>query len=143
MEKKIIVVLVILAVVGVGTYYLVFNNNYNSNATPNNVAPVAQSKVSPTSETSVSNTQTTSDVTVNIKNFSFNPKTLNIKTGVKITWVNNDSVPHTVTSDSGNMLNSPTLSPGQSFSFTFSNIDSVNYHCGIHPAMKGKVVVEK
>lgn len=141
MEKKIIAVLIILAVVGVGTYYLVFS--YNSNAASNTYTPVIQSKTSPAQETPVSDVQTTSDVTVNIKNFSFNPETLNVKNGAKVTWVNNDSAPHTITSDLGNMLNSTTLSPGQSFSFTFTGPAVASYHCKIHPMMKGVIVVEK
>jgi plastocyanin len=59
-----------------------------------------------------------------------------------VTWTNNDSVAHTVTSDSNGLLNSPTLSPGDSYSFTFPNSGSTNYHCNIHTMMRGTVIVQ-
>lgn len=90
-----------------------------------------------------SNNNTPKASSISIKNFSFSPATLAIKTGTKVTWINDDTVSHTVTSDSGNLLNSGTLSPGQSFSFTFTDTGAVNYHCSIHPMMKGKIVVQK
>jgi len=126
--KKILVILVALIVMG-GVYYLTADNETQM-PTP-----------TPTSSTSAVETPTSSNVTVNIKNFVFNPTTITIKSGTRVTWVNNDSVPHTVTSDSGSLLNSGTLAPGQSFSFSFSSVTSVNYHCALHPAMKGTVIV--
>ncbi len=133
----------VLVIVGVGIYYAVSKNN--PNVTSNIPASTTQSPTTPTPTVPVANTPTPapSSVTVSIKNFSFNPSTLTIKTGTKVTWVNNDSVPHTVTSDSGSLLNSPTLSPGQSFSFTFISSGTINYHCNIHLMMKGSVVVQK
>ena len=126
--KKILVILVALIVMG-GVYYLTADKETRI-PTP-----------TPTSSTSAVETPTSSNVTVNIKNFVFNPTTITIKSGTRVTWVNNDSVPHTVTSDSGSLLNSGTLAPGQSFSFSFSSVTSVNYHCALHPAMKGTVIV--
>lgn len=127
MKNSIIIVVVII--LGLGAYYL-----FSKNSSPLPLAPTAL--VSNTPETPAP-----SSATVSIKNFSFNPTTMTVKTGTKVTWTNNDSVPHTVTSDSGNLLNSLTLSPGQSFSFTFANAGSINYHCKIHPMMKGGIIV--
>ena len=122
--KKTIITIAIIAVVGFGIYFIV------SRPTP--AGPVSNNPTAPATE----------NITVSIKNFSFNPSTLTIKTGAKITWVNNDNVPHTITSDSGNLLDSKTISSGQSFSFVFTSPGSVNYHCNIHPTMKGAVIVE-
>ncbi len=60
-----------------------------------------------------------------------------------MTWVNNDTVPHTATSDTG-VWDSGTLNPGQSFSFTFNDAGTFPYHCAIHGAasMSGTIVVE-
>ncbi len=137
--QKIIIFLIVLAVIGIGAYYLVSKNNSGG------ALPAINSSATPTPIVSaiVSKTPTAASVTVEIKNFSFSPSTLNIKTGTKVTWINNDSVPHTVTSDAGNLLNSPTLSPGQSFGFTFTEHGSVNYHCGIHPTMKGGIIINQ
>lgn len=78
---------------------------------------------------------------VSIKSFSFNPAILNIKIGTKATWTNQDSASHTVTSDSGTELNSDSFSQGKSYSHIFENAGTFEYHCSIHPSMKGKVIV--
>lgn len=103
--------------------------------------PTASSSATPTPAVSaiVSTTPTNESITVEIKNFSYNPSPLNIKTGTKVTWINKDNAPHTITSVSGNLLNSPTLSKEQSFSFTFTNPGTINYYCTFHPMMKGSV----
>jgi len=78
-------------------------------------------------------------VTVSIKNFAFNPAVISITKGTKVTWVNEDSAPHTTTSEGS--FDSGTLSKGQSFSYIFAEAGTFNYKCSIHPSMKGKVVV--
>ena len=138
--KNTIIIIVVLLIIGVSGYY--FITNQNSNATPSNTPTVSNNPTNNISPDSNNTNTTVSNVTVDIKNFSFNPSPLTIKVGTKVTWINNDNVPHTVTSDSGSLLNSPTLSPGQSFSFTFTKSGTENYHCTIHPMMKSKIVVE-
>jgi amicyanin len=147
---KTLVTLLVIVVVIIGGYYLFANHNSstqnttqtpvdNSQSTVNN-APVTTSPTPQPTPTPTTPTQAT--VVINIKNFAFNPSTVTIKAGTIVTWVNNDSAPHTVTSDSGSLLHSSTLSPGQSFSFTFANTGTFNYHCSIHPMMHGQIVVE-
>ncbi len=79
---------------------------------------------------------------ISMKSLAFNPVILTVKTGTKVTWTNDDNVPHTVTSTSGSTLNSGTISPGQSFSFTFNNEGITTYRCNIHPMMTGTIVVK-
>lgn len=78
---------------------------------------------------------------VSISNFSFSPATLNVTAGTKVTWTNNDSVTHTVTSDTGS-FDSGNLSSGSSFSQTFSAAGTFPYHCGIHTYMKATIIVK-
>lgn len=136
--NKIILTIVVLAVVGISAYFLFFSSGSKEPAAEN-LAPIAIPTATPSA--TVSKTPAPASVSVNISNFAFNPPTLIVKKGTKVTWVNNDSAPHTVTSDSGSLLNSPTLALGQSFSFTFSNLGTFNYYCAIHPMMKGSVIV--
>jgi len=75
-----------------------------------------------------------------IKNFSFQPDVLKVKVGAKVTWTNDDTVPHTVTADT-NSFASGNLQPAGSFSFTFTRPGTYAYHCSIHPSMHGSVVV--
>jgi len=77
---------------------------------------------------------------VSISGYAFNPASLNVSTGTTVTWTNNDSVTHTVTSDTG-AFTSGNLDPGQTFSFTFSQAGTFAYHCSIHTSMHGTVTV--
>lgn len=79
---------------------------------------------------------------VSIKGFAFNPSSLTVSVGTTVTWTNDDSVAHTVTSDSGSELTSAQIAPGQSYSHTFSTAGTFSYHCAIHPSMKAQVVVQ-
>jgi len=79
---------------------------------------------------------------VEIKNFAFVPSEITIKSGETIVWTNKDSTSHTITSDSGSEISSPSLSNGQTYSHTFNSAGAFDYHCSIHPSMKGKVIVE-
>lgn len=80
------------------------------------------------------------NVNVDIKDFSFHPNETYLVSGTTVTWTNNDSVTHTVTGTSGK-LGSDALRQGQKFSYTFSAPGTYDYHCAIHPFMKGKIVV--
>jgi plastocyanin len=78
---------------------------------------------------------------VSIVNFSFQPATLTVPAGTRVTWTNNDSVAHTSTADGG-AWDSGRLDPGQSFSHTFDTPGTFTYHCAIHPFMTGMITVE-
>ncbi len=79
---------------------------------------------------------------VSISNFAFSQKEITVKAGTTVTWTNNDSAPHTVTSDSGSELSSASLAKGQSYSHTFTQPGTYAYHCSVHPQMAGKVAVQ-
>lgn len=91
--------------------------------------------------------------TVTIQNFAFAPSTLTVKAGTKVTWTNNDSAPHTVTSTDGpstsasatGSFDSGQMASGDSFSFTFAKAGTYYYECTIHASMASmhaKVVVQ-
>jgi plastocyanin len=73
----------------------------------------------------------------------FSPSSITVVIGVNntVVWVNDDTSPHTVTSDTG-VFNSGNLSPGQTFQFTFTQPGNYAYHCSYHPWMTGNVTVE-
>jgi plastocyanin len=75
------------------------------------------------------------------------PLNLEINTNTKVTWVNDDSVPHTIQSQDefGNVIdlfNSPPLNTGDRFEFTFEESDVYNYYCSFHPWRVGVVTVK-
>ena len=73
-------------------------------------------------------------------NRAYAPDDVNVSAGDTVTWMNNDSIEHTSTSD-GNGWNSGVVAPGARFSFTFQTAGTFSYHCSIHPGMVGTVVV--
>lgn len=82
-------------------------------------------------------------VGVIIQDFAFNPEVLTVSAGTTVRWTNRDSAPHTVNGDiNGNSFASEILNKGDSFEFRFSSAGSYGYKCGLHPSMKGKIVVE-
>jgi plastocyanin len=72
--------------------------------------------------------------------YGVNP--LVIQQGTTVTWVNNDSMPHTATSTSG-IWDSGVLNSGQNYSFAFENVGTFPYICTIHGAasMSGTIQV--
>jgi plastocyanin len=78
---------------------------------------------------------------VSIANFAFNPADLTVKAGDSVTWTNNDSAPHTVTSDSG-AFDSGQLSQGAKFTQKFDKAGTYSYHCTNHPSMTAKITVQ-
>jgi plastocyanin len=79
---------------------------------------------------------------VTIKNFAFAPAALTVKAGTKVTWTNQDSDAHTVTSQNNTgPLASAALSTGQSYSYTFTKPGTYSYLCTIHPFMTATVTV--
>lgn len=80
--------------------------------------------------------------TVAIKNFAFAPAAITVKVGTKVTWTNQDTDAHTVTSQTGGgPLNSQPLNTGQSYSYTFTKAGTFSYLCTIHPFMTATVTV--
>ena len=79
---------------------------------------------------------------VAIKNFAFSPTALKVKVGTKVTWTNEDTDAHTVTSlNSVGPLSSQALNTGQSYTYTFTKPGTYNYQCTIHPFMTASVTV--
>jgi plastocyanin len=83
----------------------------------------------------------------------WSPNPVNVKVGDTVTWTNDDSQAHTVTSgkdssdpDLGKVFDSspnfnPLLAPKQTFQHKFTTAGEVPYFCQLHPTMIGKVVV--
>ena len=82
----------------------------------------------------------TSANTITIENFSFKPDVLNVKIGDIVIWRQDDSAVHTIVSY--NLFESPTLNRGDEFVYAFQTAGEYDYHCGIHPSMKGKIIVQ-
>ena len=77
-----------------------------------------------------------------IENFTFMPGELEVAGGTTVTWTNKDENAHTVKDEGGaDFQESEELEQGETFTFTFATPGTYTYICGIHPYMKGTVVV--
>lgn len=79
-----------------------------------------------------------------IKNYAFVPGVIRAKVGETITLYNDDVVEHTIADDAQGGWVSQRLHGGSSVAIKFGDAPGeFNFHCSIHPAMRGKVIVEK
>ena len=105
-------------------------------------APTETVTASPTQTVTGSPTQTMTaqQVAIDITNFAFVPATVTISKGTTVVWTERDSgISHTVTGDG---FDSGPLSQGDTFSQTFNDAGTFNYHCSIHPTMTGTIIVQ-
>lgn len=136
----VVVVIVVLLIV-VGAIFALAGNKKNDNKPAMNMNQSSQTNNSSNSQSSSSSPVATDSVT--IQNFAFSPDNITVKVGSTVTWTNQDSTDHSVTSDDGvtGGPDSQLLTKGQSYSFTFSKAGTYTYHCKIHSDMTGTVVV--
>jgi plastocyanin len=83
------------------------------------------------------------DQSVAIANYAFDPESITVKVGTKVTWTNSDDFDHTATSDDGAPAEFDTgeLESEGSGDFTFEEPGTYGYHCDIHSYMEGTVEV--
>ena len=83
------------------------------------------------------------DVTVRV--FQFQPGALEVHGGARVTWTNQDDIPHTVTSglpgSPDGRFDVQLAGKGASGSATFAEPGVYPYFCAKHPSMRGEVVV--
>jgi plastocyanin len=84
-------------------------------------------------------------------NPNFNPDTLTVKKGDKITVTNKDTLPHTVTSGTGptdpnnaKQFDTSIIEAGKTADIQTTNLSPGQYpfFCSVHPYMTGKLVVQ-
>jgi len=74
------------------------------------------------------------------------PSVITIQSGQQVTWVNEDSAFHSVTSgfygSPTELFDSGHLDPFESYTVDFDETGTFDYFCTLHPWMKGQVIVE-
>lgn len=78
--------------------------------------------------------------TVTIDSLSYSPKTLIVRRGDRITWINKDPIPHTVTATHG-AFDSHAIAPGHSWTYVARKPGAYDYGCTFHVTMKGRLEV--
>jgi plastocyanin len=77
--------------------------------------------------------------TVTIEGMMFKPPQLSVRRGDRITWVNKDLFPHTVTADGA--FDSQDLAPEKSWSYVAAKAGNFAYRCKLHPTMTARLIV--
>ena len=81
-----------------------------------------------------------------IEDICYIPSTIVVEKGKSITWINEDSSFHSVTSgfygESTGLFDSGYLDPYQSYTLYFDEFGTYDYFCTLHPWMKAQVIVE-
>jgi plastocyanin len=82
----------------------------------------------------------------NEANWCYSPSEITANVGSTITWLNEDSGLHTVTSgyydNFDGTFDSGHIDPGKTFSYTFEKLGDFHYYCTLHPWMEGTVIVK-
>ena len=132
MVKKNAVVIASAVIAGaiVATYVLSGNMNMGVEGSGNGQKPT----------TPIPENSTVVKIVANTGSNSFSPNPVEVKVGETVTWVNDDSGRHTVTSKD-DVFESELMGKGQSFSYTFDKAGEYPYFCSPHPGMVGTVVV--
>ncbi|CDI05879.1 Protease inhibitor Kazal-type (fragment) [Candidatus Nitrosotenuis uzonensis] len=103
-------------------------------------APAMSAKVSIPSGSSVPGCEATNECYI--------PAEVTIGIGGTVTWTNDDTAAHTVTSGNINaggpdgVFDSSIFMAGKTFEHTFDEAGEYDYFCIVHPWMTGKVIVE-
>ena len=85
---------------------------------------------------------TEQQVSVEVIDNDFTPRTLTVNRGSTVTWKFNADLPHNVTDDRGAFA-SETLGKGDEFHRTFETAGVFYYYCTIHHGMQGTLTVRE
>jgi len=80
------------------------------------------------------------DVQIRMRNFAFGPAAVTVAVGYRITWIDDDAVPHSATAQDG-QWNTNQVVPGGNFTVTMTKPGTYAYSCNDHPFMQAKVIV--
>jgi plastocyanin len=79
-------------------------------------------------------------VEADMLDFRFDPEELRVTTGSTVRWTNRGRAPHSVAAEDGSFA-STLFDSGGVYEVTFAQAGTFNYVCGLHPNMRGVVIV--
>lgn len=146
MNNKIIIgVIVIALLVGIG--FIVSSSKSNTSSNPT-LTTTPQAATEPISQATASSQTTQEQNTITLDSSGFSPKSLTIKVGDKVTWVNKsgadaaiNSSPHPTHTDYP-PLNLDAFPNDGTLSLTFDKSGTYKYHNHLNPSQSGTIAVE-
>lgn len=145
MNKTLIITIIVILLIVAG--YFIFRGSSTPTLYPSSTdqTPISINNV-PQTPTS---TSTKENLVVNYTDSGFSPKTITIKKGQTVTFVNQSSSdmwvasnPHPVHTDYPGFDEKASVGNGGSWSFTFNKVGQWGYHNHKNPSSGGTVVVE-
>ena len=130
---------ILLALCAIGALAAVGCGSSNQSSTSSGSSTPAASS----STAAASSSSSGGGVAIKMQNIAFDPKDVTVKVGQKVTWTNDDSIDHNVTSQSGESIKSDNFGKGGTFSFTPTQAGTIKYVCTIHPGMTATLTVTK
>jgi plastocyanin len=84
-----------------------------------------------------------SDITVNMKSLSYDPRNVEVHVGDSVVWTNSSFTKHTATSDDSKTFDTDEIKPNESSKpVKFEKEGEFKYHCKIHgKSMSGTIIV--
>ncbi len=138
MRKELIILIVLFSVfLAMGCASNTGNDTQKPATPPETPATPPETPATPPETPAVPASGKTVEIT--IQSFAFNSDSVTISPGDAVRWTNMDSVAHTVI---GNDFSSGNLNKGESYEHIFAKAGTYDYHCSIHPSMKGAVIVK-
>jgi len=81
------------------------------------------------------------DAKIMIDNFKFSPTPLTVSVGTTVTWLNRDDIPHSIVVPSLGVRSHP-MDTDEYFAYRFEKAGTYDYICGMHPFMRGQIIVK-
>ena len=82
-------------------------------------------------------------VVIHMKDIKFDPQDASAGVGQEICWINDDTVDHDATAQSGADFKSELFGQGETFTATVDKPGTVQYECTVHPGMTGTIQVSR
>ncbi len=146
---RVIVVVIVIALLGLGGWWVLNNRQTSGPAVSTPTSQVDNSaQPTPASTNASDSANSGRETVVNITELGFAPKTVTVKTGGTITWVNTDKVNHTVNSDVHPthllypFLNLGAIAPGDKKSLVVTKTGTFTYHDHLNPSLTGTIIAQ-
>jgi plastocyanin len=78
---------------------------------------------------------------VSMKNVTFGPKTVQVKVGATVRFINDDPIAHNVVAVAGARFDSGLVKARASFVFHATKAGTIHYVCTLHQGMRGTIDV--
>lgn len=143
MSRNVTLAIAVVLVLIVGGWFL---TRPKQTTIPQSTQPTQTPLSTESASPAASPTAATNLITITKSGFS--PKDITIKAGESVTWVNSDTVDHTVNSAIHPThtiyppLNLGIIKPGDQKSLTFPQAGTYKYHDHLNPSLTGSVTVQ-